>query len=139
RCPVRGHCGARAQRAPRSRLAPDHDRRRSASAREEHRLLSGESRSTRPQPRGAVWHSRAFCPRSRRDRGPPRTGYGWFESGSAARMIAPLLIAVAAQTTTPARAAPDASRIIADAAHSISAGRLDEAKLMIGRAIAAGA
>lgn len=54
-------------------------------------------------------------------------------------MIVPLLIALAAQTAAPATAAPDVTRIIADAAHSISAGRLDEARLIIGRAVAAGA
>jgi Flp pilus assembly protein TadD len=50
-------------------------------------------------------------------------------------MIAPLLIAVAAQAAAPSSAVP----IIADAAHSIDAGRLDEARLMISRAVAAGA
>jgi Flp pilus assembly protein TadD len=54
-------------------------------------------------------------------------------------MIVPLLIALAAQTAAPATPAPAVTRIIADAAHSISAGRLNEARLMIGRAVAAGA
>jgi Flp pilus assembly protein TadD len=54
-------------------------------------------------------------------------------------MILPLLLALAAQTVAPATAPPDVARILADAAHSISAGRLNEARLIISRAVAAGA
>jgi Flp pilus assembly protein TadD len=50
-------------------------------------------------------------------------------------MIAPLLIALAAQTSAP----PATARIIADAAHAIDAGRLDQARLMISRVVGAGA
>src|SRR5438067_11150515 len=121
-------------------MAWDQNRRRAAGACEQHRLLSRRAQRARSQARGAVRHSYAFGPRGRRRRRPARTRRSRLESrAAAARMIGLLLITLAAQTAGPAMAAPDVSRVIADAAHSISAGRLDEARVMIGRAVTSGA
>jgi len=54
-------------------------------------------------------------------------------------MIAALLIALAASTPAPDATVPDRASLVKEAAHAISAGRLDQARLMIGRAVAAGA
>jgi Flp pilus assembly protein TadD len=54
-------------------------------------------------------------------------------------MIANLFIAAGVATASPVQTVPTNAPSLADAAHAISAGRLDQGRLMIARAMAAGA
>jgi Flp pilus assembly protein TadD len=138
RCPQRGPGGAYAFCNARQRMACRSHWQCAPSPAAQHRPIRGVSRHCRQASRRAAWLQGGEGRERPEDHCPawPRRGSPVGDFGT--RMIAELLAAAAASTV--AQAPPvDGHKILAGAEHAIQTNRLDQATVMISRAVQAGA